>query len=124
MIEETAVPSNPQTEARLWLAQRVSAMVLALCIVVHLATIIMAVQGGLSAAEIVGRVGGSEVWLVFYGVFVLAITVHAPIGLRAILNEVTKLSMGRINLLCFLAAVMLGYLGLKVAIRFYMLGCA
>ena len=36
----------------LWIAQRASAAVLALCVVVHLATIIYAVRGGLTAAEI------------------------------------------------------------------------
>ena len=34
-------------ETRLWLAQRASAAVLALCVVVHLATMIVAVRGGL-----------------------------------------------------------------------------
>ena len=115
----TGNPRNPQTETRLWLAQRLSAMVLAICICVHLGTIIYAVRGGLSAAEIIGRIGGSEAWLAFYVTFVLAITIHAPIGLRAILGEMTKLRRKRIDLLCFLAAVMLAYLGLKVAFRFY-----
>ncbi|MDD9878370.1 MAG: succinate dehydrogenase [Magnetovibrio sp.] len=115
---------NIQTEARLWLAQRVSAMVLAVCIAVHLGTIVYAVRGGLSAAEIIGRVAGSEAWFAFYSVFVIAVTVHAPIGLRAILNEMTKLPKTRVDLLCFLAAVLLAYLGLKVAWRFYMLGGA
>ena len=36
-----------RTQALLWLAQRASAAVLALCIVVHLATMIYAVRGGL-----------------------------------------------------------------------------
>jgi len=116
------IQSTHQSETILWLAQRISAMVLAVCILVHLGTIIYAVQGGLSAAEIIGRVGGSEAWLAFYVTFVLAITVHAPIGLRAILNEMTKLSRKRVDLLCFIGAVMLAYLGLKVAIRFYNLG--
>lgn len=71
----------------LWIAQRGSALVLAFCVVVHLATIIYAVQGGLSAAEILGRTRGNVAWLSFYALFVLAVAVHAPIGLRAILGE-------------------------------------
>ena len=71
----------------LWIAQRASAAVLALCVVVHLATIIYAVRGGLSAAEILGRTRGNAAWLAFYSVFVLAVTVHAPIGLRTVLGE-------------------------------------
>jgi len=116
------LPSSRQSETILWLAQRLSAMVLAVCILVHLGTIIYATQGGLTAAEIIGRIGGSAGWLAFYVTFVLAVTVHAPIGLRAVLGEMTRLSRKRIDLLCFLAAVMLAYLGLKVAIRFYLLG--
>ena len=74
-------------EARLWLAQRVSAAVLAACVIVHLVTIVLAVRGGLSAAEILGRTRGSLAWLTFYGVFVVAIAIHAPLGLRTILAE-------------------------------------
>jgi len=71
----------------LWLAQRASAAVLALCVTVHLVTIVYAVRGGLTAAEIFGRTRGSIGWLAFYMVFVLAVAVHAPIGLRQVLTE-------------------------------------
>ena len=74
-------------QAILWIAQRASAAVLALCVVVHLATIIYAVQGGLTAEEILARTRGNAGWLAFYSVFVLAVTVHAPIGLRSICIE-------------------------------------
>ncbi len=78
---------TPKAEAVLWIAQRASAAVLALCVAVHLATIIYAVRGGLTAAEILARTRGNGAWLAFYGVFVLAVAVHAPIGLRAVLRE-------------------------------------
>jgi fumarate reductase subunit C len=71
----------------LWFAQRASAALLALCVLVHLGTIVYAVQGGLSGAEILGRTRGSAAWLAFYSFFVLAVAVHAPIGLRAVLGE-------------------------------------
>jgi fumarate reductase subunit C len=71
----------------LWIAQRATAVVLALCVVVHLATIIYAVQGGLTAAEILGRTRGNVAWFAFYSVFVLAVCVHAPIGLRSVCIE-------------------------------------
>ena len=74
-------------ETLLWVAQRASAAVLALCVVVHLVTVIVAVRGGLSAAEILGRTRGSTGWLAFYSLFVLAVSVHAPIGLRAVALE-------------------------------------
>lgn len=60
---------------------------LAVCVAVHLATIIYAVQGGLGAAEILGRTRGNGAWLAFYSTFVLAVAVHAPIGLRSVLME-------------------------------------
>jgi fumarate reductase subunit C len=71
----------------LWLAQRVTAAILAVCVIVHLATIVYAVQGGLTAAEILGRTRGSTAWLAFYSLFVLAAAIHAPIGLRTVLGE-------------------------------------
>ena len=74
-------------ETRLWLAQRASAAVLALCVIVHLITIIYATRGGLSGAEILARTHGNGAWFAFYGVFVLAVAVHVPIGLRAIATE-------------------------------------
>lgn len=78
---------NARAEARLWIAQRASAAVLALCVVVHLATMIYAVQGGLSAGEILARTRGNVAWLLFYVVFAGAVAIHAPIGLRSILGE-------------------------------------
>ncbi|HZM37231.1 MAG TPA: succinate dehydrogenase [Burkholderiales bacterium] len=78
---------SAKTQSLLWIAQRATAAVLAICVAVHLATIIYAVQGGLSAAEILSRTRGSGGWLVFYLVFVAAVSVHAPIGLRAIFIE-------------------------------------
>jgi fumarate reductase subunit C len=74
-------------ETLLWTAQRGSALVLALCVAVHLVTIILAVRSGLDAREILGRLRASTAWLLFYLAFVAAVAVHAPIGLRAILGE-------------------------------------
>ena len=85
--EASCEAMNIRTESRLWILQRASAAVLALCVLVHLATMIYAVRGGLSAAEILQRTRGSFAWLAFYSVFVLAVTVHAPIGLRSVLLE-------------------------------------
>ena len=113
---------NVQRETHLWLAQRLSAMVLAFCIIVHLVTIVGAVQGGLSAAEIIDRVAGSGVWFAFYALFVTAIVVHAPIGLRAILSEMTNLSRARVDLLCFIAATFIAVLGFRVVWGFYTMG--
>jgi fumarate reductase subunit C len=76
-----------RTQVLLWAAQRASAAVLAVCVLVHLVTIIYAVRNGLSAAEILGRTSGSTTWATFYAIFVAAVAVHAPIGLRNVLAE-------------------------------------
>lgn len=76
-----------RTEVLLWVAQRISAAVLGIAVLIHLATMSYAVRGGLSAAEILARTQDSVGWLLFYGVFVLAVAVHVPIGLRTIARE-------------------------------------
>ena len=67
-------------ETLLWVAQRASAAVLAVCVAVHLATVIYAVRGGLTAGEILARTHGSAGWLAFYSIFVLAVARQARFG--------------------------------------------
>jgi fumarate reductase subunit C len=76
-----------RTQVLLWAAQRVSAAALALFVLVHLVTIIYAVRNGLTGAEILARTNGNWGWGAFYALFVLAVAVHAPIGLRAVISE-------------------------------------
>ncbi len=82
-----AAGANAKAETWLWIAQRASAAVLALCVLVHLVTIIYAVRHGLTGAAILGRTRGNAAALAFYFVYVLAIAVHAPIGLRSLMQE-------------------------------------
>ncbi len=77
-------------ETRLFVLQRVSAMFLAPLVMVHLGLILYAVRGGLTADEILARTQGSIGWALFYGVFVLAASVHAPVGVRNVLKEWTS----------------------------------
>jgi fumarate reductase subunit C len=62
-------------------------MLLAPLILIHLGLILYAVQDGLSAAEILERTRGNIAWAAFYGIFVFAVAVHAPIGLRNLARE-------------------------------------
>jgi fumarate reductase subunit C len=71
----------------MWVAQRVSGAVLAVCVLIHLATLIYAVRQGLTAEAILGRTRGSSLVAGFYGLFVLAVAVHAPLGLRPVCEE-------------------------------------
>ena len=79
--------SNVGVQVRGWYWQRVSAMVLAVCVVIHLAIIIYASRGGLTAAQILGRTRGSVPLAAFYALFVAACAVHVPIGLKSIAEE-------------------------------------
>ena len=106
---------NFRSDTALWIAQRASAAVLGLCVLVHLATVIYAVRGGLTAAEILERTRGSFAWLVFYSVFVLAVTVHVPIGLRAVLGEWLGWRGPSRDMAIFLAAALIGWAGMRAA---------
>jgi fumarate reductase subunit C len=106
-------------ETRLWIAQRASAAVLALCVAVHLATIIFAVQGGLTAAEILGRTRGNAAWLAFYSVFVLAVAVHAPIGLRAIFTEWLRWRGRSRDVFLLLLAALLAWMGMRAVLSVF-----
>ncbi|HEX4886272.1 MAG TPA: succinate dehydrogenase [Casimicrobiaceae bacterium] len=105
MTGQAAAASTPRAEAWRWLAQRASAAVLAVCVLVHLGTMLYAVRGGLSAAEILGRTAGSIGWAAFYGLFVVAVAVHAPLGLRTILAEWAGLAGRAVDVLLVLLAL-------------------
>jgi fumarate reductase subunit C len=75
------------SEARRWYWQRISAMVLALCVLVHLGIIVYAARSGITAAHILARTRGSWGFGLFYATFVVACAVHVPIGLAAIARE-------------------------------------
>ena len=100
-------------EARLFLLQRASAMLLALLTLLHLVVIFIAMRNGLSAEEILSRTRGSVLWGLIYGIFVIAVAVHAPIGLRAVLREWTSWPARH----CGLAAVGLAALLLILGLR-------
>ena len=75
------------SEPLLFALQRVTALFLAPLVLAHLGVILYAIEGGLTAGEILGRTQGSAGWALFYGLFVLVAAVHAPIGLRNIALE-------------------------------------
>jgi fumarate reductase subunit C len=100
-----------RTQVLLWAAQRISALVLAVCVVVHLVTTIYAIRNGLSAAEILSRTRGSAGWAVFYAVFVGAVAVHAPVGLRNVLSETLNWRGRSLDAAMALLAVTLAYGG-------------
>ena len=111
---------NAKAQTLLWFAQRASAAVLALCVFVHLATMIYAVRGGLTAAEILSRTQGNVAWLVFYTVFVLAVTAHVPIGLRAVLGEWFGWRSARRDWALVIFALLLGFTGMRAVLGVFL----
>ncbi len=99
--------------AGLWAAQRLTAAVLAVCVLVHLVTIIYAIRGGLSASEILGRTRGNYGWGAFYATFVLAAAVHGAIGLRAIAQEWLGIEGDFLEVGMTVVGVALAILGLR-----------
>ncbi|MEQ9488085.1 MAG: succinate dehydrogenase [Alphaproteobacteria bacterium] len=103
-------------EARLWLVQRVTAIIMTPLILAHLFTMIYAVQNGLSAAEILERTRGSVGWLVFYGLFVLCAAAHGSIGLRTVAIEWFHWRGKRPELFALLTFVFLVILGVRAVV--------
>ncbi|TFW33811.1 succinate dehydrogenase [Massilia horti] len=101
------------TQVRLWYWGRISSMVLAFCVLVHLAVIIYAVRAGLTGAAVLARTHGSVAFGLFYTVFVLACAVHAPLGMARIVREELGWSEQIVNLLAILFALLLLVLGLR-----------
>src|SRR6185436_6923588 len=104
---------NTRTQVLLWAAQRASAAVLALCVAVHLVTIIYAVRNGLSAAEILGRTRGNVAWALFYVTFVLAAGVHAGIGLRTVFAEWLEFRGREADFAAFAFTILVSLAGLR-----------
>lgn len=100
----------------LFRAQRYSAMLLAPLVIIHLVMIIIAVRNGLTADEILGRTQGNVFWFGFYLLFVLTVTVHAPIGVRNILNEWSRLKSRTVDMLCLLLTALILLTGLRAVI--------
>ena len=105
-------------QAKLWYAQRISAMILGICVSIHLVIIFYAIRGGLTAQEILGRTHGNLLFALFYEIFVLACFVHAPIGVANILQE-TFPKMGLAKPISWVLALLILILGSSAVIGIY-----
>ncbi len=103
-------------DVRLYMLQRLTALIMAPLTLVHLAVMIYAIQGGLSAAEILGRTQGSVFWFFFYGLFVVSVSIHAAIGLRVIISETLKVCGTRLTILSWAFFLIALYMGSKAVI--------
>ncbi len=99
----------------LFLAQRVTAAILALAVFVHLGTILYATQSNLTAGDILARTRGNIPFFIFYLTFVVAAAIHAPIGLRNILEEWAGCRGPVLNAAMAVLAALTGILGCRAA---------
>ena len=88
--------------------------------VAHIATIIYASRGGFSAGDILGRTHRNGWFLALYTVFVGAVAIHAPIGLRNILREWTPWHGRTLDGAMILLALLLFTLGIRAALAVYL----
>lgn len=105
--------------ALLFTAQRLSAFVAALAVVGHLVTIAYAVRGGLTATDILARTHGNVGFAFFYSIFVFAVAIHAPIGLRNVVREWSAWRGVTLDIALVLFALLLLVLGLRAVFAVY-----
>jgi fumarate reductase subunit C len=110
---------SARIETWAWIAQRASAAILAVGVVVHLTTIVYAVRAGLSAQAILARTHGNPWWLAFYLVFVAAAALHAGIGLRVIAREITPWRGRSLDRTAALTAFLLLIAGWRAALGLF-----
>ncbi len=103
-------------EMKLFLLQRLTAMVMVPFIFVHIGVIVYAVRGGLSAGEILGRTQGNWLWIAFYTLFVISASIHAPIGIRKVLKEWARMPTQTVNIVALVLGLLFLFLGLRAVI--------
>jgi len=101
---------------RLYMLQRLTALIMAPLTLGHIVVMIYAIQGGLSTAEILSRTQGSIWWLLFYGSFVVAVSLHAAIGLRVIVHEMLGLKRLALNVFTLVISLLLLFMGARAVL--------
>jgi fumarate reductase subunit C len=92
---------------RLYILQRTTAVIMAPLVLGHLIVIFYATR----------RTRGSIGWGLFYGLFVLAVSVHGAIGVRAIVSEWTPLKDKRaLDVVMWGFGLVLAALGLRAVV--------
>lgn len=101
---------------RLFMLQRVTALVMAPLVLGHLAVMVYAIRGGLSTGAILSRTQGSLPWALFYGTFVVAVSIHAAIGVRVIAAEVLHVRGVFLNVVSWALCTFLLFTGLRAVL--------
>ncbi len=98
---------------RLYVWQRLTAVLMVPLIAVHLIVIIYATNRGLSAADILGRTRGSVAWGLYYSLFVVAASIHGAIGVRGVAREWLGMREPALDRLMWVFGLVLLVLGLR-----------
>jgi len=98
---------------RLYIWQRATAAVMVPLVIIHLALIVHASRHGMTAADILARTRGSVMWASLYGAFVIAVAIHAAIGVRNVVSEWSPLTARRAMIVGNAFGVALLALGLR-----------
>jgi fumarate reductase subunit C len=98
---------------RLYIWQRATAAIMAPLLLVHIAVIFYATHQGMSASDVLERTRGSIAWAAFYGLFVVAVSIHASIGVRNVLHEWLPMNERRAGLCAMLFGLLLAVLGMR-----------
>ncbi|MCP3460988.1 succinate dehydrogenase [Bradyrhizobium sp. CCGUVB23] len=101
---------------RLFMLQRVTALIMAPLVLGHLAVMVYAIRGGLSTGAILSRTQGSLPWALFYGTFVVAVSIHAAIGVRVIAAEVLHMRGLLLNALAWALCAFSLFSGLRAVL--------
>lgn len=104
------------SDATAYMLQRLSAAMLAPLVLLHLGLIIYAIEGGLSAGEILARTRSSLLWPILYTVFIGAVAVHAPLGVRNIITEWTGKRGGVVDIFLIAFFLLLVFSGLRAVL--------
>jgi len=97
----------------LYVWQRATAAVMAPMILVHAAIIFYATRNGITAADILARTRGNIAWGAFYVLFVIAVSIHAAIGVRNVIVEWSPLDDRAAGIAAVIFGVILLGLGLR-----------
>jgi len=95
----------------LYVWQRLTAALMVPLVLLHVVVIFYATRKGLTAADILARTRGSLAWASFYGAFVVAVAVHAAIGVCNVLAEWSPLKSRDAGILAGAFSVLLFLLG-------------
>ncbi len=98
-------------DIRLYMLQRISALFMVPFVLIHIAVMIYAIQGGLTTAEILARTQGNILWFLFYATFVIAVSVHSAVGLRVIAHEMLGLKGFALSALTWIIGLVLLFMG-------------